>query len=340
MRIFQAMAGAEFGGAETFFVRLALAFQRAGLDQQVMIRTHAARAQALRDGGIDPIEAKFGGAFDFKTPKLMKREVDRFNPDVVLSWMNRASSMTPKGDHIRVGRLGGYYDLKYYKRCNYLVGNTQDIADYLVKEGWPEDRAFYLPNFVTEEHAAPISRQKLFTPDTVPLILVLGRLHENKAFDVMLNALARVPNAYLWIAGEGPKREELEKLAENLAVKPRVRFLGWRDDVAALLQTADIFVCPSRHEPLGNVVLEAWAQNVPVVATDSYGPGTLVDHMESGVLAPVDDAVMLSKAIRLVIEDDDLRDRIARQGRAAYEAEFTETSVVQQYMDFFQKVLS
>jgi glycosyltransferase involved in cell wall biosynthesis len=116
--------------------------------------------------------------------------------------------------------------------------------------------------------------------------------------------------------------------------------LGWRDDVAALLQTADIFVCPSRHEPLGNVVLEAWAQNVPVVATDSYGPGTLVDHMESGVLVPVDDAVMLSKAIRLVIEDDDLRDRIARQGRAAYEAEFTETSVVQQYMDFFQKVLS
>ena len=60
MRIFQAIAGAEFGGAETFFVRLALAFQRAGLDQKVMIRTHAARAQALRDGAdIEDFRSRF-----------------------------------------------------------------------------------------------------------------------------------------------------------------------------------------------------------------------------------------------------------------------------------------
>jgi len=340
MRVLQAMAGAEYGGAETFFVRLVLALHRAGLEQKVVIRRNPARAEALKQGGVVPVEGKFGGALDFQTPKLLKREIKQFRPDIVMSWMNRASAMCPKGDYVRVGRLGGYYDLKYYRGCDHLIGNTEDITEYLVKEGWPEEKAHYLPNFVTEEQSPPVSRQTLFTPDTVPLILGLGRLHENKAFDVLLEALARVPNAYLWIAGEGPLRAELEKLAENLAVKPRVRFLGWRDDVAALLQAADLFVCPSRHEPLGNVVLEAWAQQVPVIAADSYGPGTLIDHLNSGMLVPVDDSVMLSKAIRSVIEDEDLRARIAAQGRAAYESQFTESAVVERYLGFFQDILS
>ena len=340
MRVAQVMAGAQYGGAETFFIRLALALHRAGLDQKVIIRTHADRAESLRRGGIEPVEAKFGGALDFATPRLLKRELLAYNPNIVLTWMNRASSMCPKGDWVQVGRQGGYYDLKHYEKCTHIICNTKDITDNVVKEGWPTEHAHYLPNFVTEETAQPIPRQTFFTPDTVPLIVALGRLHENKAFDVLLEALTRVPNAYLWIAGEGPRREELEKMAENLAVKPRVRFLGWRDDIAALLQTADLFVCPSRHEPLGNVVLEAWAQNVPVVAADSYGPGTLIEHLVSGILVPIDDSAMLAKAIRLVIEDDRLSADIARQGRAAYEAEFTETAVVSQYLQFFQEILT
>jgi len=340
MRILQAMAGAEFGGAEAFFVRLATAFQRAGVEQKVVIRSHPSRAKALRAGGVDVVEAKFGGAMDWGTPKLLKREIKAFGPDIVLTWMNRASSMCPKGEFVHVGRQGGYYDLKYYRNCNHIVGNTEDIVSQLVKNGWPEERAHYLPNFVAQEGAAPVSRQSFYTPNTVPLILALGRLHENKAFDVLLEALVRVPNAYLWIAGEGPLRDELDKMAEKLAVKPRVRFLGWRDDVPALLRAADLFVCPSRHEPLGNVVLEAWAQQVPVVAADSYGPGTLIEHLESGVLVPVDDPVMLAKGIRSVIDDGNLRDRIVRQGYAAFEADFTEAAVVRRYLDFFQRIVA
>ena len=340
MRVIQVMAGAEYGGAETFFVRLVSALHRAGLKQHLILRGHPQRVEALKSAGINPVEAKFGGALDFKTPRLIEREIKKFKPDIVLSWMNRASAITPSGNHVQVGRLGGYYNLKYYKKCDHLIGNTQDIADYLVAQGWPAEKVHYLPNFVAEDEPKPLKRQTLFTPETVPLILALGRLHVNKAFDILLEALTRVPNAYLWIAGDGPLRAELEKLAEKLAVKPRVRFLGWRDDVSSLLQTADIFVCPSRHEPLGNVILEAWSQNVPVVAADSYGPGTLIEHLVSGVLVPVDDAVTLSRAIRSVIEDDDLRAEISLRGRESFLTTFTESAVVERYLKFFEEILS
>ena len=339
MRVLQAIAGAEFGGAEAFFTRLVLSLSRAGLDQRVVIRRNAARAEVLKAGGIEPVELAFGGPLDWRTPRVLKREIRAYLPDVVLTWMNRASRMCPTGDFVHVGRLGGYYNLKYYRTCDHLIANTEDIRKYVVGDGWPAEKAHYLPNFVTEERTQPLSRRPFYTPESAPLVLALGRLHKNKAFDVLLEAISRVPGVYLWIAGEGPLRKELEKQAEKLAVKPRVRFLGWREDTAALLAAADLFVCPSRHEPLGNVVIEAWAQGVAVVAADSYGPGTLIEHLKTGILVPVDDAVTMGRVIRNLLEDKDLRDRIARQGYEVYAENFAEEMVVEQYMDFLNKIV-
>lgn len=340
MRVLQVMAGAEFGGAEAFFTRLVLALRRAGLHQRVVIRNNQARAALLRAGGIEPVELRFGGPLDLWTRMGLKREVDSFFPHVVMTWMNRATSMCPKGNFVHVARLGGYYDLKYYRKCDHLVGNTEDIVEYLTAKGWPAERAHYLPNFVSAETAAPLERKDFYTPKDAPLLLAMGRLHENKAFDVLLDALADIPNAYLWLAGEGPKRAELEAQAEKLGIKPRVRFLGWRDDIAALLASCDVFVCPSRHEPLGNVVVEAWAQSKPVVAADSLGPGVLIKQGENGVLAPIDDSKSLAYAIAQVLADENLRSGIARHGRATYEERFTEDAVVAQYLEFFESIVN
>jgi glycosyltransferase involved in cell wall biosynthesis len=338
MRVLQAMAGAEFGGAEAFFVRLVIALERAGLDQRVVIRQHPERARTLREAGIEPVELAFGGWSDFRTPAALKREIRAFHPDVALTWMNRASRMLPQGDFVHVGRLGGYYKLKYYRKCDHLIGNTEDIREYLIGDGWPAERAHYLPNFVSGTKAEPAGRGQFYTPDGAPLVVAMGRLHENKAFDVLLEAMARIPGVYLWIAGEGPLRAELEKKAEVLGVKPRTRFLGWREDTQALLASADVFVCPSRHEPLGNVVLEAWAQGAPVVAADSYGPGSLIDNRETGMLVPVDDAPTMARAIQNLLEDTKLRHRIARQGQQAYKKDFTEKIIVDRYLEFFESV--
>ncbi len=342
MKILQAMAGAEHGGAEDFFTRLAVALQRAGVDQRVVIRGDAARAETLRQAGVHPRELRFGGLLDGRSRWVLRREIAEYKPDIVFSWMNRAAGMCPggKGKFIHVGRLGGYYKMKYYRHCDHLVANTEDIAGYLQRHGWPNEKIHYLPNFVHAGGAAPIKREEFYTPYKTPLILAMGRLHENKAFDILLEAVAKVPDVYLWLAGDGPLRAELEAQAEKLGIKPRVRFLGWRSDTGPLLAAADVFVCPSRHEPLGNVVIEAWAHGVPVVAADSLGPGTLIEQGESGILVPVDDAAALAGALRSLVVDTALARRLAEQGHGAYQASFTEEIVVAKYLDFFQRLLA
>ena len=343
MRILQVMAGAEFGGAEAFFTRLVIGLGAQGLDQRVLIRPNAAREATLKKAGIEPVLLRFGGRFDLFTPMAIRNQLRDFRPNLVLTWMNRATIKMPKKkladiDYTHVARLGGYYDLKYYQHCDHLIGNTQDIVDYLIKEGWPEERAHYLPNFVAADVCSPISRKELHVPDGAKMIMALGRLHENKAFDTLIQALSFLPNVYLCIAGEGPEHEALEAMALKEGVRPRIRFLGWREDVGALLAASDIFVCPSRHEPLGNVVIEAWAQSCPVVAASSQGPVQLIKDGKNGLLTPIDDPKAMADAINRVLEDADLAKKLGSAGRASYEADFTEASVIKRYLDFFQQV--
>ncbi|MCX7355978.1 MAG: glycosyltransferase [Alphaproteobacteria bacterium] len=338
MRVLQAMAGAEHGGAEAFFERLAPALGRAGLEQRVLMRENDERAGVLRAGGIEPVQLAFGGLLDLSTKPAFKREIASFKPDIVMTWMSRATRFCPRGDFVHVARLGGYYDLKYYDNCNHLVGNTPDIVAYAVRGGWPQERAHYLPNFVDCEPMPAIPRATLGVPETAKLLLALGRLHTNKAFDVLIDALPSLPDAWLLLAGEGPEEAALKERAAKLGVDKRVKFLGWRRDVSALYSTADMLVCSSRYEPLGNIVIEAWAHQRPVVAARSMGPSHLIHHDDLGVLVPVDDAASLADGIRRVFDDGALRARIVEAGRKHYEAEFTEQAIVARYLAFFKAI--
>ncbi len=85
-------------------------------------------------------------------------------------------------------------------------------------------------------------------------------------------------------------------------------------------------------------MIEAWAYNTPVVAADSYGPGTLITHLETGVLVPIDDSATLARGIKNVLNDPELARSMVEKGRAEYEANFTEDIVVNQYLEFFEKV--
>lgn len=333
MKVAQVMAGARHGGAEGFFERLCLGLNAAGEEVLPVIRRDADRAARLRAGGLAPVELGFGGALDLLTAPRLKRVLGGFAPSVVVAWMNRAARFAPQGPWTLVGRLGGYYDLKYYRRCDHLVGNTRDIVRWIVAQGWPEARAHHLPNFVDDLAGATPAELR-----GAPRLLAMGRLHRNKGFDVALRGLALLPGAHLSIAGEGPERAALETLARELGVADRVTFLGWRRDVGALLAACDVFVCSSRHEPLGNIVLEAWSAARPVVAAAAQGPSELIEENETGILVPPEDSEALAKAVGALLADPQRAARLAQSGRAAFERDFAEAAVVARWRAFLAAV--
>ncbi|MGB1539606.1 MAG: hypothetical protein ACPG80_01480, partial [Rickettsiales bacterium] len=150
LKIMQACGAPGPGGAQNFFLRLVAALH-AHPDTLVMpvVRTHSWLAERLNAEGIPFETASFGGRLDFLTRPKLAHLIRSFKPHVAQTWMNRASRFMPRDMVPTVGRLGGYYDLKYYQGLDYLLGNTEDICRYIRECGWPTERTRYMPNFVT-----------------------------------------------------------------------------------------------------------------------------------------------------------------------------------------------
>jgi glycosyltransferase involved in cell wall biosynthesis len=339
MKLAQIIAGAPAGGAELFYERLTIALHQAGETVLPIIRRDAGRAARLEAAGLRPIQLAFGGPLDLLTAPRLKRVLTSFAPTVAVAWMNRAARFAPTGPWVLAGRLGGYYDLNYYKRCDHLIGNTRGIADWIAGQGWPAARVHYLPNFAPDMGAAvPADRAALGVPAGAKLVLALGRLHTNKAFDVLIRALPRLPGVHAVIAGEGPERPALEKLARIEGVADRLHLPGWRTDTDALLAAADVLACPSRIEPLGNVVIEAFAARRPIVAAAADGPRELIVPGRDGLLVPLEDEAALADALANVLNDPARAAALADAGRARFDAEFAEAPVLARWRRFLASV--
>ena len=332
------MGGSKFGGAEAFFVTLNRALQARGVSVQAVLRDNPVQISDLAQAGIPYDTARFGGFGDWRTSRRLRQIAKLFRPDVVLTFAGRASSYMPRGDYTLIGRLGGYYSLKNFGRCDYLICNAPDLVRYVVEGGWKRESVFHIPNFPRVENAAPVERATLNTPLGVPVALALGRLHPNKALDILVRATALISDLWVWIAGEGEERAKLENLARDLGVAERIKFLGWRTDKAALLRAADICVYPSRQEPFGNVVIEAWAYGTPLVTTNSIGPAWLVREGEDAILTPVDDVAALAKGISMLISDFGLAAKLIENGKKRIAESFSEEVIVSQYLKLFDRL--
>jgi len=153
-----------------------------------------------------------------------------------------------------------------------------------------------------------------------PFILIVGRLHDQKAHDVLLEAFAHLyPKLDKWrlaIVGSGELEEVLQVQATALGIAELIDWYGQVDDPFIFYHAARIFVLPSRHEGMPNALLEAMSCGLPVIVSDaSPGPLELVRHMETGLVFPVDDAAALSAAMELLATNAVLSKRLGEAGR-------------------------
>ncbi len=346
MKILQVMGGSQHGGAETAFVDMCIALHESGESIEVVTCDNPVRVPQLRDAGIKVHTLAFGGKADVFTSWRIRKIIQKFQPDIVQSWMSRGPWKVPRWKksmkvprYLHVGRMGNRYKMKYFKSADYFVGITPEIAAYIATHRKNPECVRHINNFADVETVeAEINRADYGTPENAPLLLGLGRLHDDKAFDTLIKIAAEMPDIHVWIAGEGPDRGKLEALIEELDVGGRVKLLGWRTDRAALLQACDICAFISRDEPFGTVFVQAWAQGTPVVVCETDGPRQFVRHEADGMMAPIDDIPAIKTCIQRLIDDADLVEKLVKNGHKRYEAEFTKEACLQSYLQFYHDI--
>jgi glycosyltransferase involved in cell wall biosynthesis len=343
-RTLHVIGGKGLGGAERFFIRLVNALARHGQPVAAVTVAGGEIARAV-DPAVRHYHAPMHGVWDLYSRWTINRAIADFRPDIVQTYMGRATRIVhlPNGQRpVHLARLGGFYNLKGYRHAHAWVGNTRGIRDYLTNQGLPATRAHTIGNFVdTPERqtntALDALRQQLGLSGC-RVVLGLGRLHPNKGWGDLLRAFSRLSVTlqgmplHLLMVGDGPLRAELTQLADQLGIAARVHWTGWQSDPAPYYQLADVFVCASVHEPLGNVILEAWANRVLIVSTRAQGPLELMQDGINGLLAPLSDAAGLAEVLNQALTlDSTHRSRLIEAGYREVNSQYSEMAIVMAY---------
>lgn len=325
------------GGAERFFAHLVNAFAKRDVSQRVIIRPERKWRKEIEDAAeITESHFRNASADRILLPWRVKRSARNWKPDALFAWMPRASRLMPAyTDCVRLARLGDYPTrLSHFKNIDVLVCNTPGIAEHVAQMGWKRGIEV-ISNFTNTERVTPVERSRLETPEGVPLICTMGRFVPRKGIDVVIRAVARMDGAYLWILGEGEQGDQLRALAKELGIESRVRFAGWQSDPRAFVAASDVFAMASSHEPLGNVILEAWAQRVPVVSTRSEGPRWFMRDGENGLLVDIGDAAGFTEGFERIINQPELSQKLVAGGEQSLLNQFSEDAVADAYLKLF-----
>lgn len=218
--------------------------------------------------------------------------------------------------------LNARWERQTFGQAQRVVAVSEMVRQELITVGVPDAKVEVIVNGVDpdEYRPGPADRAALGLPHKGPLALFVGDVQSPiKNLDTVLHALVRVPGLQLAVAG-ALRQSPYPALAGRLGLAERVHFLGFRTDIAALMQAADLFVLPSRRDSCPLVLLEAMASGLPAVTARTVGTADLVAEAGGFVLDRPDDVDGLTHALRVLVHDDALRRTLGQAARAVAEA--------------------
>jgi glycosyltransferase involved in cell wall biosynthesis len=233
-------------------------------------------------------------------------------------------------------------------RYEKVVCVSEDLRERCLSCGVPADRCALIENAIdTAEFSRRLptaeAKERAGAPPSRFVIGAVGRLSAEKGLDLLIRSVAQLLkeglDLELLIAGEGDQKPELLALISGLGVGERVRLLGYRADTRELYQAMDVYALSSYREGLPNVLLEAMALEVPVVATRIAGVPRLIRDEKNGLLIEPGDPAGLARALTRLHDDPGLRSRLGRAGRRTIEAGYSFDARMQKFRALYDQLL-
>jgi glycosyltransferase involved in cell wall biosynthesis len=231
--------------------------------------------------------------------------------------------------------------LRKYAR---VVAVSDEVKQRLLKSGVREKEIHLVRNGIELgpfNNAVPSLREDLSRDRA--LIGLIGRLAWEKGIDIFLRAAARVlgefPSAQFVVVGEGPDKDKLEQLVDELNIRANVSMLGHRDNMPSVYASLDVMVSSSRQEGLPMAILEGMASSLPLVATAVGEVPTVVLDGRTGVLVPGDDLDSLTAGILELLRDPALRTRLGSAARRRVEEEYSAARMTTDYLDVYAEAI-
>ncbi len=345
------------GGAENWFFRFTSALDEVYGSRGIRVLRGVRKGSDLvsvNPKGIVTYELPFYTVWDPISRWSISALIKQLSPDIVQTYMGRATRLTHIEKNrgcVHIARLGGYYKIHSYIHAHAWIGNTKGVCDYLVREGLPPDRVFYISNFVdipeeVSEEKIEAIRDEFSLKKEDFVLLSVGRMVSVKGHEEILYAMSHLKKKrgfslpILFMVGDGPLKSRLMTLSRELGIHERVRWTGWRRDIENFYALGDLVVFPSREEEtLGNVILEAWSHRRPVICTKFRGALEITSHGEDVFQVPCEDSYALAQAIFELIKDRSLRISLGENGYKKVCRLFEKKHILEEYLSLYHYLL-
>jgi glycosyltransferase involved in cell wall biosynthesis len=226
-----------------------------------------------------------------------------------------------------------------------VIAISKWSAERVVRSGIPESKVaivyegMEIPSRPTREQRAS-ARAKWNIADDAPLIGCVGVLSPDKGQEWLIRALAELrkefPTAKLLLAGDGPCRERLQKLAQEAGVSNAVIFAGFVTDVESVYAALDVFLLPSFFEALSNALMSAMAHAIPSIAFNLGGPAEVIEDGKSGLLVEPASAEALCGAIATILENSAFAAALRENARKRIEQNFSADKMVDEMLRVYE----
>lgn len=224
---------------------------------------------------------------------------------------------------------------------------SKSVADFSHNEGGlPSEKLWVIPNGIdVQKYPAPSAADfaSLGVASGRRVVTYVGRLEPQKGLSWLLETasgwLNRLPDCDLVLVGKGPDRQELEQGCQRLGLSSRVHFAGWRKDIREILAASSLLVLPSRWEGMPNVVLQAMASGLPVLATDVEGVRELLGPQADAQTVPYGDTEAWTARILELLADPECAAQLGRKNRLRAEQEFSLDRMVNAYQDLWTSLI-
>jgi glycosyltransferase involved in cell wall biosynthesis len=242
--------------------------------------------------------------------------------------------------------LYGIADRLVLRHYRAVVAVSDEVKERLLKAGVHKDKIHLVRNGIDLRlfnDAPPSLRNGTFS-DLAQIVGLIGRLSVEKGVDIFLHAAARVllelPLTKFVVVGEGPDRDKLESLIDELKIRSSVSMLGQRDDMPSIYASLDIMVSASRQEGLPMAILEGMASRLPLIATAVGAVPTVVVDGSTGVLLPPENSELLASAIVDLLRSPAEQERLGDAARKLIEDEFSADRMTADYLHVYEEASS
>lgn len=332
-RILQVITPSHIGGAERHLEWLAPRLRERGHEVHILCNR---RSRALAEFRRDLKKVDFqvedlpiGGKLSLRALAALWHAVRRTRADVTHSHLSSASWqcgwLDGMGRCPSVGHVQGFTSAQWHRKQSQLIACSQAVKEHIIAQGIPGARITVLPNPVDPADLKPRRtaaevRAEFGADERTPVTGSFAHLSEKKGWRELLQAVPHVlrahPNAQFWCVGEGVLRQELQTMAAEGGFEENVKFLGFRRDVADLMNAIDVMALPSHREPFGIVYVEAALLGKPAIACAAGGAPDVVQDGVTGLLVPPRDSNALAGALTRIFEDRAAAAQLGAAGRA------------------------